>query len=100
MSRLAVIITDPETTLITFSPHISYRTYISRVFNFVNLESFTKLIQLKFEPLHCHTHGQHEFVDFSQQLPSKQLYICEHLGPRNISAIWYIVRELVFTLGS
>ena len=64
MSRLAVNITDPETTLITLSPHIYYSAYISRVFNLVNLESFTKLIQLKFEPLRCHTHGQHEFAKF------------------------------------
>ena len=40
----------------------NYSTCILRVFNimnFVNLESFVKFIQLKFEPLCCHTHGQH-----------------------------------------
>ena len=27
--------------------------------NFANLESFVKLIHLKYGPLHCHLHGQH-----------------------------------------
>ena len=46
---------------------ILYSTYILQVFNFVNfanLESFTKFIQLKFEPLCCHTHGQHTSAKF------------------------------------
>ena len=40
---------------------------------FANLESFAKFIQRKFEPLHCNTHGQHEFAKFIQRIPSKQL---------------------------
>ena len=54
-----------------------YSAYILRVFNFVNfvnLESFVKFIQLKFEPLHCHTCEQHEFAKLFQQIPSKQLF--------------------------
>ena len=46
---------------------LPYSTYISRVFNFANftnLELFVKFIHLKFEPLHCHTYGQHEFAKF------------------------------------
>ena len=35
----------------TFPGVIPYSAYISRVFNFVNFETFAKLIQLKFEPL-------------------------------------------------
>ena len=53
---------------------IPYSAYISRIFNFANLESFMKFIQLKFETLHCNTHGQHEFAKFFQQIPSKQLF--------------------------
>ena len=51
---------------------IPYSAYISRVFNFANLESFAKFIQRKFEPLLCNTHGQHEFAKFIQRIPSKQ----------------------------
>ena len=54
---------------------IPYSAYISRVFNFANfanLESFAKFIQRNFEPLHCNTHGQHEFAKFIQRIPSKQ----------------------------
>ena len=40
--------------------------------NFANLESFAKFIQLKFEPLRYHTHGQLEFAKFFQRIPSKQ----------------------------
>ena len=53
---------------------IPYSAYISRVFNFMNfanLELFTKFIQLKFESLRCHMHGQHAFVNFFQRIPSK-----------------------------
>ena len=39
---------------------------ISWVFNFANLELFAKFIQLKFEPLRCHTYGRLEFVKFFQ----------------------------------
>ena len=53
---------------------IPYSAYILWVFNFANLESFVKFIQLKFELLRCHTHGQHEFVKFFQRIPSKQLF--------------------------
>ena len=56
---------------------VPYSAYISRVFNFMNfvtLELFTKFIQQKFEPLHCNTHGQHEFAKFIQRIPSKQLF--------------------------
>ena len=56
---------------------IPYSAYISLVFNFVNfmnLESFVNFIQQKFEPLHCNTHGQHEFAKFIQRIPSKQLF--------------------------
>ena len=53
---------------------IPYGAYISRVFNFANLESFAKFIQQKFEPLRCNTHGQHEFAKFIQRIPSKQLF--------------------------
>ena len=35
---------------------------------------FAKLILLKFEPLCCHTHGQHASVNVFQQIPSKQLF--------------------------
>ena len=70
--------------------HIPYRTYsISRVFNFTNfanLESFAKFIQLKFEPLRCHTHEQHEFVKFFSTNSFKAA-IRENLDLRNISAI-------------
>ena len=41
---------------------IPFSAYISWVFNFANLESFVIFIQLKFEPLHFHTHGQHAFT--------------------------------------
>ena len=56
-----------------------YSAYcISRVFNFgnfANLESFTKFIQLKFELLRCHIHGQHEFAKCFQQILSKRLFM-------------------------
>ena len=29
---------------------------------------------LKFQPLHCNTHGQHEIAKFFQRIPSKQLF--------------------------
>ena len=57
--------------------HIPYSAYISGVLNFANFtnfESFAKIIQLKYEQLRCHTHGQHEFAKFFQQIPSKQLF--------------------------
>ena len=57
--------------------HLLYSAYILQVFNFanfVNLELLAKFIQLKFQPLHCNTHGQHEFAKFFQQIPSKQLF--------------------------
>ena len=38
------------------------------------ISQFAKLIQLKFEPLHCHAHGQNASVKFFQQIPSKQLF--------------------------
>ena len=63
--------------IIDLSWTIPYSTYISRVFNFtnfVNLESFMEFIQLKFEPLHCNTHGQHKFAKFVQRITSKQLF--------------------------
>ena len=56
---------------------LPFSAYISWVFNFTNfanLESFAKFIQQKFEPLHCNTHGQHEFAKFIQRIPSKQLF--------------------------
>ena len=46
---------------------ILYSAYVLWVFNFtnfVNLELFVKLIQLKFEPLRCHVHGQHTSMNF------------------------------------
>ena len=53
-----------------------YSAYISWVFNFTNLESFTKFIQLKFEPLHCHTHAWATRIhEFFQQISSKQLFV-------------------------
>ena len=55
---------------------IPYSACISQVFNFANfanLESLVKFIELKFEPLHCHIHGQHKFAKFFQRIPSKQL---------------------------
>ena len=61
----------------TMSNCIPYSAYISRVFNFANfanLEPFAKLIQLKFEPLGCHAHGQHALAKFFQRIPSKQQF--------------------------
>ena len=52
-----VLLTHMSTCLHITLP---YSAYISRVFNFanfVNFESFAKLIQLKFEPL-GHAHAQ------------------------------------------
>ena len=57
-----------------FLIYLPYSAYISQVFNFVNLESLAKFIQLKFEPLRCNIHGQHEFAKFIQRIPSKQLF--------------------------
>ena len=34
---------------------VLYSAYISHVFNILTLELFAKLIQLKFEPLHCYS---------------------------------------------
>ena len=65
---------------------IPCRACISRVFkfaNFTNLESFTKFVQLKFEPLRFHAHGQHASAKFFQQIP----VIHENLDLRNISII-------------
>ena len=42
--------------------------------NFTNLESFVKFIQLKFEPLCCHVHGQHASAKYFSRIPSKQLF--------------------------
>ena len=60
------------------SLHLLHRmcdsTYISRVFNFTNFESFAKFIQLTFGPLHCQAHGQHASAKFSQQILLKQLF--------------------------
>ena len=55
--------------------------------NFVNLESFVRFMQLKFEPLHYHTHGQNASAKYFQRIPSK--VIRENLDPQNISAIQY-----------
>ena len=65
MSVLRVLVTltsiptsVPTSDLMFSSPtctQIPYSTY-SWDFNFANLELFTKFIQLKFEPLCCHTH--------------------------------------------
>ena len=96
MSRLAVIITDPETTLITFSPHILYSTYISRVFNFVNLESFAKFIQLKIELLRHHTHEQHEFAKLFSMNSFKAAIYLRKFRPAKYKRIRCIVREFAF----
>ena len=55
---------------------------------FVNLESFTKFIQRKFEPLRCHMHGQCASTNF---FPFKTA-ICENLYLQDISAIQYTVK--------
>ena len=52
-----------------------YSAYILWVFNFANLESFVKYIQLKFEPLRCHTHGKLKFAKLFQRIPLKQLFV-------------------------
>ena len=47
---------------------VLYSAYITHVFNVTNLESFTKLIQLKFEPLRYYTDGQHASANIFQQI--------------------------------
>ena len=44
----------------------------------------------KFEPLHCHAHGQHTSAKFFPRILSKQLF-AKNLDPQNISAIRYVV---------
>ena len=57
-------------TLTTFTiVLIFHRSLISQIWN-----QFVKLIQLKFEPLCCHAHGQHASADVFQPILSKQLF--------------------------
>ena len=58
-------------------PYSAYISQVSNLTNFVNLESFAKLIQRKFDSLQF----------FSTN--SFKTAIRENLDPRNISATWY-----------
>ena len=58
-------------TVTTFTIVLIFcRSLNSRIWN-----RSRNIIELKFEPLHCHTHGQDASANFFQRIPSKPLFI-------------------------